>query len=222
MEYPYTIIFRIGMMYSLFITFLELLFIKWWIDSFPFAKRTKRMVLAGTIGLAGFGLFVACIDRKRINYVVASEAVTVGAIGMAVCIALIMHNLSSNRSQGVALANEKSWLYKKVFSLIYGAAFACGVLIYSGFLDLDYKPWVEYASVISASLFFWSFSIDFKKFKMDVERFTNPTQQILVQWSLLPQLFLFNHHILLLISTTHKWWFYPVWPAQKKKFQCWG
>lgn len=72
MEYPYTIIFRIGMMYSLFITFLELLFIKWWIDSFPIYRNTKVMVLLGTIGLAGYGLFVACIDRKRINYALAS------------------------------------------------------------------------------------------------------------------------------------------------------
>jgi hypothetical protein len=183
MEYPYTIIFRIGMMYSLFITFLELLFIKWWIDSFPYAKKTSLMVLAGTIGLAGYGLFVSCIDRKRINYVLAADAVTAASIGMTICIALIMHNLTSNRSQGLALASEKSWLYKRLFSIIYFAAFVCGVLVYTGFLDLDFKPWIEYASVISASLFFWSFSIDFKKFKMDVERFTNPheTQQQMTQ-----------------------------------------
>jgi hypothetical protein len=59
------------MMYSLFITFLELLFIKWWLDSLPYANKTKTMVVAGTIGLAAYGLFVACIDRKRINFVVA-------------------------------------------------------------------------------------------------------------------------------------------------------
>ena len=97
MEYPYTIIFRIGMMYSLFITFLELLFIKWWIDSFTYAKRTSIMVLAGTIGLAGYGLFVSCIDRKRINYELASQATTTASISIAVCIALIMHNLTKNR-----------------------------------------------------------------------------------------------------------------------------
>jgi hypothetical protein len=71
MEYPYTIIFRVGMMYSLFIYFLELLFIKWWIDSLPVAKGTNKMVLFGTIGLAAYGLFVACIDRKRINFQLA-------------------------------------------------------------------------------------------------------------------------------------------------------
>lgn len=67
-EYPYTIIFRIGMMYSLFITFLEILFIKWWIDSFPVSRATTVMALLGAIGLAAYGLFVSCIDRRRINY----------------------------------------------------------------------------------------------------------------------------------------------------------
>jgi len=71
MVYPYTIIFRIGMMYSLFITFLEILFIKWWLDSFPIAKSTTLMAVFGTIGLASYGLFVSCIDRKRINYALA-------------------------------------------------------------------------------------------------------------------------------------------------------
>ena len=156
------------MMYSLFITFLELLFIKWWIDSFPVAKKTTLMVVLGTVGLAGYGLFVSCIDRKRINYLLAENAVFVAAVGITICIFLIMKNLSSNRAAGYALANEKSWLYKKIFSSSYGVAFIMGFLIYSGFLDLEYKPLVEYTSVISASLFFWSFSIDFKSFKMDV------------------------------------------------------
>ena len=47
-------------------------------------------------------------------------------------------------------------------------AFIGGVLIYSGYLDINYKPLIEYTSVISCSLFFWTFSIDFSKFKMDV------------------------------------------------------
>ena len=174
MEYPYTIIFRICMMYSLFITFLELLFIKWWIDSFPIYSHTNKMVFAGAVGLAAYGLFVSCIDRKRINYGLASDAVAVSSIGMAISIFLIMKNLSANRSQGVALASESSWFYKRLFSILYGAAFVSGVLMYSGYLSIDYKPIVEYASVISCSLFFWSFTIEFKKFKMDVERFDNP------------------------------------------------
>ena len=176
MEYPYTIVFRICMMYSLFITFLELLFIKWWIDSFPIYKHTNFMVFFGAIGLAGYGLFVSCIDRKRINYVLASQGVTVSAVSMAISIFLIMKNLTANRAQGIALASESSWLYKRLFSLIYGIAFVSGVLMYSGYLDVNYKPIVEYASVISCSLFFWSFTIEFKKFKMDVERFNNPTR----------------------------------------------
>lgn len=168
------------MMYSLFITFLELLFIKWWIDSFPIYRHTKLMVILGTIGLAGYGLFVACIDRKRINYALAADAVFVASIGITACIFLIMRNLSFNRAAGYALANEKSWLFKKIFSSSYGVAFIMGVLIYSGMLDIEYKPLVEYTSVISASLFFWSFSIDFKSFKMDVE-WPKPKVETLVQ-----------------------------------------
>jgi hypothetical protein len=68
MEYPYTIIFRIGMMYSLFIYFLEFLFIKWLLDSLPLSKHTTLMAFLGTTGLATYGLFVCTIDRKRINY----------------------------------------------------------------------------------------------------------------------------------------------------------
>lgn len=63
------------------------------------------MVLLGTIGLAAYGLFVSCIDRKRINYSLASEAVTVASVTMTLCIFLIMRNLSLNRSQGIGLAN---------------------------------------------------------------------------------------------------------------------
>ena len=142
MEYPYTIIFRIGMMYSLFITFLELLFIKWWIDSFPVYKHTNLMVFFGALGLAGYGLFVSCIDRKRINYVLASDAVTVAACGMAISIILIMVNLSANRSRGIGLASEQSWFYKRLFSILYLSAFLGGLLMYTGYLDINYKPLV--------------------------------------------------------------------------------
>lgn len=132
MEYPYTIIFRIGMMYSLFITFLELLFIKWWINSFPFSKYTNFMVFFGAVGLAAYGLFVSCIDRKRINYKLAADAVTGSAVTMSISISIIMFNLTSNRSRGVALANEKSWFLKRLFSFIFGVSILCGLLMYTG------------------------------------------------------------------------------------------
>jgi uncharacterized membrane protein YidH (DUF202 family) len=119
-------------MYSLFITFLELLFIKWWIDSFPIARRTTLMVVSGTIGLAGYGLFVACIDRKRINYQLSSLGVTIAAIGIMVCVYIIMNNLTLNRKNGFALANERSWLLKRVFSFLYTFGFVFGLLVYSG------------------------------------------------------------------------------------------
>ena len=73
-------------------------------------------------------------------------------------------------------------MFKRLFSITYFAAFIAGILIYAGEVSLDFKPLIEYTSVISCSLFFWSFSIDFKKFKMDVERFQEPgTAKNLVQ-----------------------------------------
>jgi predicted Co/Zn/Cd cation transporter (cation efflux family) len=178
LEYPYTIIFRVGMMYSLFIYFLELLFIKWWLDSLPLAKGTTKMVVLGTIGLAAYGLFVSCIDRKRINYQLAEAATSVASIGVTIAIYIIMNNLRKNRAQGIALANERSWFLKKLFSYIYFGGFVLGVLIYGGYADIHYKVIVEYTTVISAALFFWTFSIDFKKFKMDVEQIEKPSNQV--------------------------------------------
>lgn len=42
-------------------------------------------------------------------------------------------------------------------------------------MDIGYKVIVEYTTVISAILFMWSFSLDFKKFKMDVEKIDKPS-----------------------------------------------
>lgn len=165
-------------MYSLFIYFLELLFIKWWIDSLPVAKGTTKMVVLGTIGLAAYGLFVACIDRKRINYQLAETATFVASIGITIAIYIIMNNLRKNRDQGIELANERSWFLKKLFSYIYFAGVGLGALIYGGYADISYKVLVEYTAVISAALFFWTFSIDFKKFKMDVEKIDKPSNQV--------------------------------------------
>ena len=179
MEYPYTIIFRVGMMYSLFITFLELFFIKWWLDNFPIAKGTKKMVVFGTIGLAAYGLFVSCIDRKRINYQYAEYGVTIAAIFTSLAILIIMNNLKKNRSMGVALSNERSWFYKRLFAIIHLVGISIGFLIYAGYVDRSHRQIVEYMTVISTSLFFWSFSIDFKKFKMDVERIVKPKDTLI-------------------------------------------
>ena len=168
-------------MYSLFIYFLELLFIKWWIDSLPVAKHTKRMVIFGTIGLISYGLFVACIDRKKINYMMANASATTSGFLISYAIYNIMNNLQKNRSQGYALANEDSWFYKKIFSTINLVGTATGGLILLGFLDINLVYIIEYVSVISASLFFWTFSLDFKKFKMDVEKIEKPSIDI-INW----------------------------------------
>jgi len=65
-----------------------------------------------------------------------------------------------------------------LFSYAYFGGFGLGALIYGGYADIHYKVIVEYTTVISAVLFFWTFSIDFKKFKMDVEKIDKPSTQV--------------------------------------------
>lgn len=144
----------------------------------PIAKGTTKMVVIGTIGLAAYGLFVSCIDRKRINYQLAETATFVASIGITVAIYIIMKNLRKNRKNGLALANQRSWFLKKLFSYAYFGGFGLGAMIYGGYVDIEYKVIVEYTTVISAVLFFWTFSIDFKKFKMDVEKIDKPSTQV--------------------------------------------
>lgn len=119
-------------MYSLFIYFLEFLFIKWWIDSMPIAKNTTKMAVIGTIGLALYGLFVACIDRKRINFQLAEFASFGAALCITYSIFTILRNLSKNRAMGYALADERSWALKKIFGFFYFSGFILGALIYAG------------------------------------------------------------------------------------------
>ena len=71
----------------------------------PVARHTKRMVIVGTIGLISYGLFVACIDRKKINYMLANSCAVISGILISYAIYIIMSNLQKNRAQGYALAN---------------------------------------------------------------------------------------------------------------------
>lgn len=66
------------------------------------------------------------------------------------------------------MANETSWTLKRVFSFAHFVGLIMGGLIYFGQLDISWKASVEYLMVISTQLFFWSFTIDFNKCKMDV------------------------------------------------------
>lgn len=45
-----------------------------------------------------------------------------------------------------------------------------GVAIYTGQMDIQYKNWVEYWVVINTILFMWTFVLDFKRFKMDIDK----------------------------------------------------
>lgn len=92
------------------------------------------------------------------------------AVASSIAIFIIMKNLKSNRVNGLHLANEQSWFLKKLFSSIHLIGITSGLLIYTGYMDIKHKALVEYVTVISTALFYWTFSIDFKKFKMDVEK----------------------------------------------------
>jgi len=46
-----------------------------------------------------------------------------------------------------------------------------GLLIYLGQLDIELKNKIEYGAVTSSYLFYWTFSLDFKKYELDVEKF---------------------------------------------------
>ena len=86
------------MLYSLFIYFLEILFIKWWIDSaYSSGKHSRLIFILGTIGLMSYGLFVSCIDRKRINYPLARGCANVANICFSIAMYLIMHKLRKIR-----------------------------------------------------------------------------------------------------------------------------
>lgn len=63
------------------------------------------MVVSGSIGLAAYGLFVSCIDRKRINYLLAGNSVFVAALSTSLTIFLIMSNLRKNRKGGIGLSS---------------------------------------------------------------------------------------------------------------------
>ena len=84
-------------MYSLFILFLEALFIKWWLDSSSLASSTKKIVILSTISFMAYALFVSTVDRKRINYGLAEDSVFVAALANFAAISLIMKNLKTIR-----------------------------------------------------------------------------------------------------------------------------
>jgi hypothetical protein len=98
----------------------------------------------------------------------------VAAVGTSYAIYIIMSNLKKARVGLIHLSNERSWFLKKLFAWIHLGGVVLGLLIYLGEVDLKHKPLVEYTTVIATSLFFWSFSLDFKNFTMDVEKIAPP------------------------------------------------
>ena len=176
MVYPYTIIFRVCMLYSLFLYFMLFLFIKWWLDSSQIAKQTKVIVVCSTVGLLAYGLFVACIDRKRINYPLAKKGVFYASIGISTAICLTMHQLNRIRKQTPLFIGQTSFNLKRITSLSQGIGMTIAILIAFGQVDVIYRNRVEYWVVISTILFLWTCVLDFKRFKMDVDRIPKKTQ----------------------------------------------
>lgn len=97
LEYPNTIVLRVGLMYSLFIMFLVSFFIKWWLDSSQRAKHTWKALISGLICLAAYALFVSTLDRIRINYLLAERAVFVACITNFIAISTIFKNIKDIR-----------------------------------------------------------------------------------------------------------------------------
>lgn len=139
LEYPYTIVLRVGLMYSLFILFLISFFIKWWLQSSQKAKHTWKILLSGLVCLASYGLFVSTLDRKRINYVLAEWAVFIACISNFIAISGIFKNIKNIREHDPYFISHKSWKYKKVFYSIFSGFMLTGLLIYLGQVDFEYK-----------------------------------------------------------------------------------
>jgi hypothetical protein len=154
----------------MFIFFLEFLFIKWWLDSTQLAHHTKKMTVFGTLGLLSYGLFVACIDRKRINYPLAEKGVFFASIFISAAIYLIMHQITKIKAQTPLFIGETSYLLKQLTCTFQGIGMFFGVLVYLGEFDIEYRNYIEYEVVTSSVAFLWTFVYDFKKFKMDIDR----------------------------------------------------
>ena len=170
MQYPYTIILRVGLMYSLFILFLLNLFIKWWLDSSQIAKHTKRSLLYSVICLASYALFVSTIDRKRINYNIAEWSVFIAAITNFFALRGIYKNMAAIREDNPYFIGYLSWTLKRLFIICFYTGMGIATLIYFGQIDIFYKNMTEYLIVISSYLFYWTFTYDFAKFEMDIDK----------------------------------------------------
>lgn len=126
-------------MYSLFIYFMIFLFIKWWLDSSQFATKTKPIIVYATIGLLAYGLFVSCIDRKKISHLTANTGVFFAGIFITSAIHLIMHQLKKIRDQTPLFIGETSWTLKRITSISQGLGFFLAVLILTGQVDINWK-----------------------------------------------------------------------------------
>jgi drug/metabolite transporter (DMT)-like permease len=157
MSYPNTIIFRAGLMFSLFILFLISFCIKWWLDSSQRAEHTWKAVLCSLISFAAYAFFVSSIDRVRINYTWAETAVFIASVTNFLAISIFFNNIKNIREVNPQFITEKSWKQKLAFFVLFTGCMMSGLLIYLGQLDYSYKNKVEYGIVTTSYLFYWSF-----------------------------------------------------------------
>ena len=125
--------------------------------------------ILGTISLLSFGLFVCCVDRRQINYLLMERCVFIAAISNFMAIMATMKNISKIRENKPDYVGRFSWLLKKVFSFIFYVFMCAGMLIYLGQIDIIYKNIIEYCVVVSTYLFYCTFVLDFKHEKMEVD-----------------------------------------------------
>jgi hypothetical protein len=97
MAYPNTIIFRAGLMFSLFILFLTSFCIKWWLDSSQKAKHTWHALISALVSFAAYAFFVSSLDRVRVNYNWAEIAVFIASVTNFYAISTIFKNIKDIR-----------------------------------------------------------------------------------------------------------------------------
>jgi hypothetical protein len=77
--------------------FLVSFCIKWWLDSSQRATHTWKALIASLISFAAYAFFVSSIDRVKINYNWAEDAVFIASITNFIAISIIFKNIKNIR-----------------------------------------------------------------------------------------------------------------------------
>lgn len=157
-------------MFSLFILFLVTFCIRWWLNSSEKGKSFKKATVYGIVALMSYALFISTIDRLVINYYIAEWAVFIACICNFIAISNTFKIIKTIREEDPYFIGRRSWSLKKIFYYSFLGFVLTGVLIYLGQMDIGLKNQIEYGVVTTSYLFYWTFSLDFKKYELDVEK----------------------------------------------------